>query len=390
MTAIITAGAGLALAIWVWLILCRGGFWRADERIVSGAQQLIHAPPVTVVMPARNEAETVGRAVTSLLRQDYAGRLDIVVVDDGSDDGTADRVAEVASGFSQVHVVPGKPLPAGWIGKMWALDQGVAYARQLAPEGRYLLLTDADIDHDAGNVRRLVYKAETEGRLLVSVMVRLHTQHFWERLLIPAFVFFFQKLYPFSWVNNPAKRTAAAAGGCMLLNRDALEAIGGIAAVRGELIDDCALARRIKAHGPIWLGLSSRIRSLRRYAGLGGLWQMVARTAFTQLGYSVLALAGTVVAMTLTYLVPPIAFVYGVVTGALPSAVLGGIAWALMIRAQRPTLALYRLAWWRGTLLPFAALLFTLMTLDSARRHWQGRGGTWKGRHYGTVGSGLR
>jgi len=244
-------------------------------------------------------------------------------------------------------------------------------------------LTDADIEHDPGNVRRLVFKAEAEGRHLVSLMVKLRCESVWERLLIPAFVFFFQKLYPFPAVNDPHSRTAAAAGGCMLVRRETLAQAGGIDAIRSEVIDDCALARLIKKRGPIWLGLATRTRSLRAYDGLAEIWDMVARTAYVQLRHSVPALAGTVVGMAVIYLVPPLAFAVGTALrdGALAAA--GLLAWLVMALAYGPTLALYgrSVAW--AVALPAAAGLYTLMTVSSAYRHWRGRGAAWKGRHYG-------
>jgi len=331
---------------------------------------------VTAVIPARNEAATIGRTVGSLLAQDYPGELSVIVVDDNSDDGTA----EAAGSDPRLRVIPGAPLADGWTGKLWAVSQGVREAGT-APD--YLLLTDADIEHDPGNLKRLVYKAETDGRHLVSLMVKLRCESFWERLLIPAFVFFFQKLYPFPAVNDPNSRIAAAAGGCMLVRRETLEAAGGIDAIRSAVIDDCALARLIKKRGSIWLGLATRTRSLRAYDGLVEIWDMVARTAYVQLRHSPLALVGTLAGMAVIYLVPPLAFAVGTALRQGPLASAGMIAWLLMALAYAPTLALYgRFVAW-ALVLPVSAGLYTLMTLSSAMRHWRGRGAGWKGRHYG-------
>jgi hopene-associated glycosyltransferase HpnB len=283
-----------SLAAWILLLVRRGGFWRADQRLASRTTARTRWPDVSAIIPARDEAETIARAVASLVAQDYPGALRVVVVDDASEDGTAARARAAASGARPVAVMESKPLPPGWVGKIWALAQGIDRAEAEAPRPTYFLLTDADVEHAPGNVRRLVDKAETEGRDLVSLMVMLHTGSFWERLLVPSFVFFFQKLYPFPWVNQPLRSEAAAAGGCMLVRRQTLDRIGGIASVRDELIDDCALAARMKAQGSIWLGLTDDTRSLREYHTLGGLWPMVTRTAFTQLEKSVPGLIATV------------------------------------------------------------------------------------------------
>jgi hopene-associated glycosyltransferase HpnB len=393
------AWIGLTLAAviaWILLLGWRGGFWRADQRLPPATRPRTWWPAVTAIIPARDEAETIERAVASLVAQDYPGELRVIVVDDASQDGTAERARAAVPGprpsavpsAVPVAIMESKPLPPGWVGKIWAVAQGIDRAEATSPRPAYFLLADADVEHAPDNVRRLVDKAEREGRDLVSLMVMLHTGSFWERLLVPSFVFFFQKLYPFSWVNQPLRSEAAAAGGCMLVRRQTLDRVGGIAAVRDELIDDCALAARIKSQGSIWLGLSDDTRSLRVYHTLGGLWPMVTRTAFTQLEKSVPGLIATVLAMIFVYLVPPLGVGYGVLALQPVAAGAGAAGWAMMIIAIRPTLSLYRLPWWWGVLLPFSALLFTLMTIDSARLHWQGRGGTWKGRRYGCAGSG--
>ncbi len=373
----------LSLVIWIYLLLFRNRFWRADQRLGEAGERA-HWPEVAAVIPARNEAPTIGVTVASLLGQDYPGALTVVVVDDNSDDGTKEIAMNAGEGDARLHVVGGRPLEAGWSGKLWAVSQGIAAAAERAPDAEYLLLTDADIAHDRGNLKRLVDKAEREGRHLVSLMVMLGAEAFWERWLIPAFVFFFQKLYPFPAVNDQKSKVAAAAGGCMLVRRATLQAAGGIAAIRGALIDDCALARLIKEKGAIWLGLATRTRSLRAYGRLSEIWDMVARTAYVQLDHSPLQLLGTVIGMALIYLAPPAALIGGAILASVPLVAIGGAAWLLMLRADAPTLRLYRQPAWQGLVLPLTAGLYTLMTLSSAWRHWRGRGGAWKGRHYGS------
>lgn len=381
-----TSLAVAALAVWIGLALFRGGFWRADQRLPEAAGASAW-PAVVAVIPARNEVASIARTVASLKAQDYPGHLTVIVVDDNSDDGTGDAARAAGADV----VLAGKPLPDAWSGKLWAVMQGVAEVTEVAPGAEFLLLTDADIAHDPGNLKRLVAKAMDGNLDLVSLMVRLNCETAWERLLIPAFVFFFQKLFPFRWVNDPSKATAAAAGGCMLVRRRALEAAGGIAAIRGHLIDDCALARLLKRNGGIWLGLTKATVSLRRYGRLGEIWSMVARTAYEQLGHSPLNLVGTVAGMVLLYLAPPGAFAAGLVTGQAAAALAGGAGWSLMAALFAPTLRLYGRPAWEGLLLPVAGLLYTLMTVDSARRHYLGRGGGWKGRAYsGSAGEGRQ
>lgn len=378
--------AGASLLVWLGLILAHGRFWRADQRLPSAPTVSADSlPRVVAVVPARDEAQVIGRSVASLLRQTYPGPFRLVVVDDHSSDGTANvarDAARAAGAEDRLTVLGAAPLPEGWAGKMWAVKQGVAQAAELDPEADYLLLTDADIEHAPDALARLVAKADSKRLDLTSLMVLLNCTSAAERLLVPAFVFFFQKLYPFPRINNPRSGMAGAAGGCMLVRRTALERAGGIDAIRHEIIDDCALARRIKARGPIWLGLTSGTRSIRPYPHLADVWGMVARTAYTQLRYSPFLLFGTLLGMTLLYLVPPLAFVGGTVTGNARVAALGGATWLLMCVAYWPTLKLYRLSPARTLTLPLAGLLYTLMTVDSAWRHWRGRGGGWKGRTY--------
>ncbi len=372
--------AYLPAAIWFGLIIFRGDFWRADQTLPDAPPELAAWPAVVAVIPARNEAATIGATVASLLAQDYPGRFDVVVVDDHSDDGTA----AAAGADPRLSVVAAEPLQPGWTGKLWAVRQGLEATDARFPDAAYVLLTDADITHDAPNLRRLVGKAEGEDLALVSLMARLRCEGWWERLLIPAFVFFFQMLYPFPWVNDRNRVTAAAAGGCMLVRRSALRATGGVDAIRDRLIDDCALARQIKRQGAIWLGLTTDVKSLRRYDTLGEVWNMVARTAFEQLGNSAWALVGTVIALAVTYLAPLVA-ASGALGGGWP--VVAGLAvwWGLMPHAFAPTLRLYDLSPIWGLSLPIAAFLYTLMTISSAVRTWRGRKGAWKGRHYGAA-----
>ncbi len=374
-----------ALAAWLVLLFARGGFWRADQNLPGDDSAPAEWPAVAVVIPARDEAETIGQAVRSLLDQEYPGACHVFLVDDGSSDGTAHAALEAADSDPRLTVVTGRELPQGWTGKLWAVSQGLDYAATDLPTAAYVLLTDADVVHDRAKLRQLVTAAEAGGLDMVSLMVRLNAESAWEKLLIPAFVFFFQMLYPFPWVNDPGRATAGAAGGCMLVRRAALERAGGIAAIRDRIIDDCALAALIKRNGPIWLGLTDTTRSLRAYPGLGGLaglWRMVARTAFVQLGHSPLALAGTLFGMALIFLWPPLAALWGALDLDLPLALSGAAGWALMTVAYQPTLARYGLSPWLGLLLPVAALLYALMTFDSARRHWSGQGAAWKGRTY--------
>lgn len=381
--AVLAGLASASLLVWLWLLFLRGGFWRADLCLADGGgggQGPL--PSVAAIVPARDEAESIGATVSSLLSQDYPGPLAVIVIDDTSADGTARVATEAANGDPRFHLLPGAPLAAGWTGKLWAVAQGVELASAVVPDAEFLLLTDADIVHDGGNLRRLVGKAAGGGLDLVSLMVRLRCESFWEKLLIPAFVFFFQKLFPFAWVNDPNRSTAAAAGGCMLVRRDALDAAGGIAAIRGRLIDDCALAALLKVRGRIWLGLATETISLRRYDKLSGIARMVARTAFEQLGNSSVLLAGTLAGMAVLYAVPPAAVFLGLVAGDMGVAALGGLAWAAMTFAYWPTVRLYRLSLPWAAVLPMAAILYTAFTVDSACRTWQGKGGAWKGRSY--------
>ena len=370
----------IAMAAWVVLWLRHGGFWRTDTAPPPLPPE--DWPAVVAVIPARNEAESIGSTVSSLLGQDYRGQLSVILVDDESTDGTADvarHAADAVGGADRLTVVPGSPRPEGWTGKMWAVYQGIGKASETAPYARYVLLTDGDIRHSMRNVAHLVARAEVGALDLASLMVRLRCESLAERFLVPAFVFFFQMLYPFAWVNDPKRRTAGAAGGCMLVRRAALERIGGIVAIKDALIDDCALAAELKRNGPIWIGLTNEAQSLRVYGDIGEIWRMVSRSAYTQLQHSPLLLAGTVVGMALAFLAPPWLFLFhhGL------AATLGLIAWIVMGGCYTPMLRFYGLSLLWAPALPLVALIYLGATIDSAIQHSQGRGGTWKGRIQG-------
>jgi hopene-associated glycosyltransferase HpnB len=378
----------LSLLIWIFLLAFRGQFWRCNQLlpVLSPDSPLLKDyPAICAVIPARNEAEVIAFSLRSLFQQSYPGSFSIVLVDDNSTDNTAIIAQELAKELNkteQLQIISGTPLPAGWSGKLWAMEQGIRYAETLNPLPDYFLLTDADIQHHSTNLYELVTKAKQENLDLVSLMVLLRCESFWEKLLIPAFVFFFQKLYPFPLVNDSEKAIAAAAGGCILIKRETLTRIGGIEIVKQALIDDCALAAAVKNPGKIWLGLTESARSLRPYPSLESIWDMVARTAYTQLNYSPFLLLGTMLGMTLVYLVPPLALIGGLLTGNLAIALPGLITCLLMAIAYFPTIKLYHCSPIFAFCLPIIALLYNLMTIDSAWRHWRGKGGAWKGRVY--------
>ena len=366
----------IALVVWLYLLLARGAFWRCSERDDLAPSESPVWPRVAAVVPARNEADCIGDSIGSLLRQDYAGQWAVVLVDDDSADGTAEIARNAANAEGRLHVVRSRGLPTGWTGKLWALKQGIDAAMTAQEPPDYLLLTDADIVHAPESVSRLVAHAESKRLVLTSLMVKLRCESFAEHASIPAFIFFFQMLYPFPWVNRPQSAVAAAAGGCMLVSADVLRRAGGIEVIRGALIDDCALAKALKAHGPIWLGLTERVRSIRPYPAFADIRRMVVRSAYAQLRYSPLLLLGTVAGMAVTYLVPPFMAIFG--SGA--TRVIGIGTWVLMAVAFQPTLRLYRLSPLWGFALPAIALQYMLFTLDSAYQYVRGRGGAWKGR----------
>ncbi len=376
----------LSLATWLYLSCGRGRFWYADQRLSRDGPitfKPIQWPTVVVVVPARNEADVIERTLRSLLEQDYPGEFHVVMVDDQSEDRTGDIARQLAVGHpagGHLTVKAAENRPSGWLGKVWALHTGLQYAEKHWPDAAYRYLTDADIEHSRGNLREMVSKAECEGLDLVSLMVRLHCQNAWEKLLIPAFVYFFQKLYPFPLINDHNSTVGGAAGGCILVRNRALMQIGGIAVIRGEVIDDCALGAAIKRVGKIWVGLTDSEHSIRPYVGLHDIWTMVKRTAYTQLRYSPLMLLGTVMGLVLVYLLPPLV----ALTWPLHGSALGGglalFAWLIMMYTFQPTLRLYALAPTYGFVLPIAAFLYLGMTVDSAWRYWLKIGGQWKGR----------
>ncbi|MBN8872367.1 MAG: glycosyltransferase [Rhodospirillales bacterium] len=362
--------AALSLLIWLYLLLAHGRFWQAGP-ILRPARPL-EAPPVAVVIPARDEAESIEATLRSLLAQDYPGPFRVILVDDGSTDGTGTLARAIAD--PRLTVVDGAPRPAGWSGKLWAVRQGV----EEAGDAPLVLLTDADIVHDPRHLSTLVAQAERRDYDLVSEMVELACDSSAERALVPAFVFFFQLLYPFARVNDPLSATAAAAGGTILIRARALARIGGIDAVRGRLIDDVALATAVKRGGRIWLGHSALARSVRPYPTAGDIWRMVARTAYVQLRYSPLLLAGTTIGMALTWLLPPALALFG----HGPARLLGALTWVLLAGSYLPTLRRFRRSPLWAPLLPLVAAFYMAATIGSAVNHYTGRGVAWKGRAY--------
>jgi hopene-associated glycosyltransferase HpnB len=374
-----TAAALIALAVWVHLLLARGRFWTGSVRDDRDLPDAIPSrwPAVAAVVPARNEADMIPDSMPSLLRQDYPGPFSVVLIDDDSSDATA-AVAQglAATAPDRLAIIQGAGPPPGWTGKLWAMSQGIARAQAAPAPPEYLLLTDADIGYAPDTLRVLVRRAEAGGLAMVSLMAKLRCSSLAERALVPAFIFFFQMLYPFSWVNRRDLATAAAAGGCMLVRRSALAASGGIDSIRGALIDDCALAAQLKRQGPVWLGLTERVRSLRPYPAFGDIRRMVARSAYAQLRFSPWWLAATIAAMTLAYLAAPLIALLG--SGS--ARWIAAAAWMLMAIAYWPTVRFYRLpaAW--SVALPAIAAAYVGFTLDSALQHARGRGGLWKGR----------
>jgi cellulose synthase/poly-beta-1,6-N-acetylglucosamine synthase-like glycosyltransferase len=404
----------VAAVVWAYLVIGHGGYWRTSQWLPGVTREPDAWPEVVAVVPARNEAEMLPLTLPALLGQDYPGSLSVILVDDGSSDGTAAIAAGLGreSGRS-LRVVAGTAKPDGWAGKVWAMAQGLAaagvatgqhpgatqnpdapqdqahdpetasgrdQARDPGKDG-YILFTDADIACAPGVLRALVGAAEGDDRDLVSQMALLRTATGWERVVVPAFVYFFAQLYPFRRVNVPGSRTAAAAGGCMLVRRGALTRSGGVTPISGALIDDVAMGAMIKRQrGRSWLGLSRQVVSVRPYPELASLWQMVARSAYTQLGYSPVMLAGTIVGLLFLYALPPAGAIIGLAAGAPVVAAAGLAGWALMSLSYLPMLRLYRLSPLRAPGLPLIALLYAAMTADSARRHHTGRGAQWRGR----------
>lgn len=370
----------ISFVIWLALVFFRGAFWqiRRFDDDIAAHKGLPSSPSVVAVVPARNEAETIARAVDSLVRQEYAGEFRVIVVDDHSEDRTgaiALQAADAAGVANRLIIAQADSLPDGWTGKVWAMQQGVDRGTSLTPD--YYWFTDADIAHSPGTLTRLAARAESQKLDLASLMVLLQAKSFAERLLIPPFLYFFLKLYPPKWIGDSRARTAGAAGGCILLRRTALERIGGMAAIRAEVIDDCALARAVKrSGGEIWMGLTRKSVSLRAYESFAEIRDLIARTAFTQLGYSAMLLAGTLLGMILTYFLP-VVFTF---TGQPVLWRIGLAAWALMTVTYLPTVRYYGLSpLWTPTL-PLAAAFYSYATWLSAARYWMGKGGQWKGR----------
>lgn len=388
--------AGFALAAWLAVLLLPSAAWRTRERLElpagtgqrAGSRDLGR---IAVLIPARNEADTIGRTLTALGRQGLD--LRVIVVDDESADGTAAaaRAAIAAPGRTlELEIVEGQPLAAGWGGKLWALSQGLERV-----DRDYCLLLDAEIELGPGVVAALLDKAEAEDRAMVSVMARLRCESFWERLLVPPFIFFFKLLYPFAAVARPNARAAAAAGGCALVRTDVMRAIGGFAAIRDALIDDCTLAGRIKSAGhSIWIGLSDAVRSSRAYPDLASFRRMVSRTAFTQLRYSSSLLVVVAALMLAVFVAPVVAVVAALVVllggspvagdgiAMAPGAIAAIAAIAAMAAAYWPTVRFYGLPRLWTLTLPAAGILFLAMTLESAMNYWRGTRAEWKGRTY--------
>jgi hopene-associated glycosyltransferase HpnB len=416
--------AGVVSAVaWVYLVAAHGGFWRTGQRLPArraGGTGPEVWPAVVAVVPARNEADSLPGTLPGLLAQDYPGEFRVFLVDDGSDDGTDAVAAELGEkaardGGAPLTVIAGQSRPDGWAGKVWAMSQGLAAAVGVGAGSRddasteagasagtvagtggavsapaeYVLFTDADIAWAPTALRDLVRGAEDDDRALVSQMALLRAETAWERVIVPAFVYFFAQLYPFKKVNNPRSGTSAAAGGCMLVRAEALEQAGGLESMKGALIDDVALGTLLKKHGNrTWLGLTTDIRSARPYPSLASLWHMIARSAYVQLRYNPALLAGTLIGLLLLYAVPlagVIAALIAVAVGSTGSAVAvtgiaGLLGWALMTASYRPMLRFYRLSPWRAPGLPLIAILYAAMTADSARRHYSGRAVSWRGR----------
>ena len=388
----------MSAVAWVYLVAAHGGFWRTGQRLPprrAGGSGTAAWPAVVAVVPARNEAESLPATLPGLLAQDYPGEFHVFLVDDGSDDGTGAIAAELGEkaargGGAPLSVVVGQPRPDGWAGKVWAMSQGLAAAvADMASPAKYVLFTDADITWAPTALGDLVRAAEDDDRALVSQMALLRAETSWERVIVPAFVYFFAQLYPFKKVNNPRSRTSAGAGGCMLIRTEALERAGRLEQIRGALIDDVALGTLLKKDGNrIWLGLTADIRSARPYPNLTSLWHMIARSAYVQLRYNPALLAGTLIGLLLLYAVPPAGVIAALIAAAVGvtgstvavTGIAGLLGWALMSASYLPMLRFYRLSPLRAPALPLIALLYAAMTADSARRHYSGRAVAWRGR----------
>lgn len=372
--------AALALAIWVYLLLGRGGFWltpKYDDLQPQPAAQTW--PAIVAVVPARNEADSIADSVTSILQQPYPGAMSMVLIDDQSSDGTAELARKAAANIGasdRLTVLAGRELPSGWTGKMWAVQQGLDLVASQPQRPEFVLLTDADIVYSGDVVMRLVARAQGKNLAMASIMAKLRCESFAERFLIPAFIFFFEMLYPFSWVARTDCATAAAAGGCILARWEALQNIGGIQSIRGSLIDDCALGAKLKAQGRVWLGLSHHVHSVRPSERISQVGRMISRSAFAQLHYSVTILIGVMAAMALVFLIP-VALTF---CGHGINRVFAGLSWLLMALAFQPTLRYYEQSPFWGLALPAIASAYMVFTINSAYQHFRGRGGLWKGR----------
>ncbi len=362
--------AFLALCIWLYLFFLHGKFWESGPELPVALPTSL--PEVDIIVPARDEAGSIAPVIASLLAQDYAGVFRVTLVDDNSTDGTA----ALAGVHPRLRIVTGSAKPPGWSGKLWALQQGVAVST-----AEVLCFADADITHAPQHLSALVARLLSPRVEMVSEMVRLNCTAWPERFLIPAFVYFFQMLYPFSRVNNPHSRTAAAAGGTVLIRAAALGRIGGLERIKGALIDDVSLAREVKKTGAIYLGHSGLATSIRPYPRVADIWHMVTRTAFTQLNYSASILAGTLIGLTLVWLVAP----YELLFGHGWRFLFGAAAFALAMVSYFPTLARYRQSRVFALALPFVALFYMAATLASAALHWRGAGAQWKNRAYGAM-----
>jgi hopene-associated glycosyltransferase HpnB len=370
--------AAACLAAWIYLLCARGGFWRCRQRDDWAKTELSAWPRVAAIVPARDEAGQIAASIGSLLNQDYRGQWNVILVDDESSDRTVEIAMRVAGdkAADRLRVIRSRPLPAGWTGKLWAVKQGVAAAATLPQPPDYLLLTDADIVHAGDSVTRLVAHAHAQGLVLNSLMVKLRCETLAERAFVPTFIFFFQMIYPFAWVNAPRSQCAAAAGGCMLVRADSLARAGGMGVIRDALIDDCALAKALKRHGAISLALTERVSSIRPYVSVRAIRDMIARSAYAQLGYSPALLLATATGLVLTFLAPPLLAILGSGTAGL----LGLAAWALMAITYLPVLRFYRLSPLWALALPAVAMLYLVFTFDSAYQYARRRGGAWKGR----------
>ena len=372
-----TLVAAIPLAIWIYLFFARGQFWQLQEDNAD-PESLRRWPRAVAIVPARNEAAGISQAVSSLAKQDYPGEFSVIVVDDHSDDGSAElalKAAREAGASAKIAVHAARALPSEWTGKVWAMDEGVRAAADRQPD--FFWFTDADIVHAPDTLRRLASHAEKESLDLVSLMVLLQAKTFPERLLIPPFLYFFLMLYPPRWIADRKARTAGAAGGCILLRRSALERAGGLEAIRGEVIDDCSLARAVKrSGGRLWMGLTRASVSLRSYGSFSEIRDLIARTAFTQLRYSFFFLLGTLAGLLVTYLLPLISFF----SGEDPAWFLAATAICLMAVSFGVTVRFYKLPFMWALTLPFAAMFYAYATALSAVRYWLGRGGQWKGR----------